>query len=73
MFIEMNIEIIGRFLGARRRELGISQQDLSEISGVSLHTLSDVESGSGNPTVKTLSLLLDPLGLELEVRVRRRA
>lgn len=55
---------------ARRRELGLTQQDLSDLSGVSVRFLHDLE--SDKPTVR-LDVLLsaaDALGLELELRVR---
>jgi transcriptional regulator with XRE-family HTH domain len=41
----MNRKKLGQLLKKRRNELGINQIDLSEISGVALHTISDIESG----------------------------
>lgn len=67
----MNTEAPGARIRARRRELGLSQRALAEITGVSLHTLSDVESGKGNPTLAILTRILKPLGLELSIRIRR--
>ena len=61
---------IGASIRERRKALGISQRDLSEIAGVSLHTISDVESGKGNPTIATLGRILEPLGLVLSVSIR---
>jgi len=69
-FIVMNVAELGATVRERRQELRLTQRALSEISGVSLHTLSDIESGKGNPTLETLDLLLEPLGLELSVAVR---
>jgi len=66
----MNTIALGHALRARRRELGISQRDLSDLAGVALHTVSDVESGKGNPTLSTVVALLAPLGLKLDVRIR---
>jgi len=66
----MNTIDLGHALRARRRELGISQRDLSDLAGVALHTVSDVESGKGNPTLSTVVALLAPLGLKLDVRIR---
>lgn len=65
----MNIEEIGRVIKKRRVMLKVSQQSLSEISGISVHALSDIESGKGNPTVKSLNLILETLGLKLQVGV----
>lgn len=72
MFISMNISThVGSVIRDRRRTLGISQRDLSQIAGVSLHTVSDIEMGRGNPTVTTLEQLLAPLGLVLSIELRR--
>ncbi len=71
IFILMNEEAsIGERIRERRKALGISQRDLSELAGVSLHTLSDIESGKGNPTRATLGGVLTPLGMVLSIRVR---
>jgi len=50
--------------------LGINQIDLSEISGVAHHTISDIESGKGNPTLQVINKICDILGMELLVRVK---
>ncbi|MFC1462791.1 helix-turn-helix domain-containing protein [Verrucomicrobiota bacterium] len=60
----------GQLVRERRVLLGIDQRDLSQISGVSIHTISDIEAGKGNPTVATLSRILDALGMELHVRIK---
>lgn len=54
---------------ARRKVLGISQQDLAEMSGVSLPTVKDIERGLANPSLSTISKLLDVLGMEIVYRV----
>lgn len=56
----------------RRKVLGISQQDLAEMSGISLPTVKDIERGIANPSLSTISKLLDVLGLEIAYRVRRK-
>ena len=54
----------------RRGVLGISQLDLAEMSGVSLATVKDIERGVGNPSMKTVTRILEVLGLEMEFRIR---
>ena len=66
----MNTTDIGFEIRRRRFALGLDQRALSELSGVALHTLSNIEGGSGNPTVSTLAKLLDALGMELNVRIK---
>ena len=56
---------ISKTLRERRRELGVSQADLARLSGLSLHGLSNIETGKGNPTVETLLKVLQVLGLEI--------
>ncbi len=67
----MNTGRIGKIIKARRDMLGIDQRALSEISGVAVHTLSNIESGGGNPTVKSLNRLLEALGMELRIEVQQ--
>lgn len=54
----------------RRISLRIDQRTLSEISGISVHTLSNVEAGNGNPTVAVLERVLNALGMELRVQIK---
>ena len=54
----------------RRKELGISQVDLAEMSGLSLATIKNIERGEGNPSYETISRLLEVLGMEISFRVR---
>ena len=65
----MNIEAIGRVIRERRSFLKIDQRALSELSGVSIHTLSNIESGKGNPTVAVLNKIVNVLGMELLIKV----
>ena len=55
----------------RRGVLGISQLDLAEMAGVSLATIKDIERGAGNPSMKTVTRILEVLGMEMEFRIRR--
>jgi len=66
----MSIEEFGKIIKKRRKTLNINQADLSEISEIALHTISDVESGKGNPTFIVLNKLCETLGLDLKVEVK---
>lgn len=61
---------IARLILERRKKLGLSQQDLSEISGVSIRTIISVESGKSNPSVNVLSKMIKPLGLIVSLSER---
>jgi transcriptional regulator with XRE-family HTH domain len=55
----------------RRDVLNLTQESLSELSGVGLRTLKQLEIGKGNPTLSTLEKLVDTLGLEIYIQVRK--
>ena len=55
---------ISTILKERRATLNISQLELSEMAGVSLATIKDLERGLGNPSLKTLERIAVVLGLE---------
>ena len=54
----------------RRKTLGLSQNDLAEMAGLSLATIKDIERGKGNPSMATVSKIMDVFGLEIIYRVR---
>ena len=66
----MNQKEFGNMIKERRKVLKINQDDLSEISEVALHTISDIESGKGNPTLNVMAKICDVLGLELDIRIK---
>ena len=49
----------------------ISQRELAELSGISLHSLSNLESGKGNPTLESLLKVADTLGVTITAGVNR--
>lgn len=61
----------GEEIKLRRKTLAISQRDLAEIAGVGLATIKDIERGKGNPSLSTISRILDVLGMEVLFRVRQ--
>lgn len=62
---------IGKIIKERRNFLEIDQLSFREIAEVSQHTLSVIENGTGNPSLSTLIKILDALGMELKVEVKR--
>ena len=64
-----HIDIIS-IIKTRRKSLGINQTMLADIAGVSLHTISDMESGKGNPSLELLHKITDSLGLEIILKVK---
>ena len=58
-------------LKKRRITLQVNQETLALLSGVSLRTVKQFESGKGNPTLETLQKLADVLGLELHLAIKK--
>jgi y4mF family transcriptional regulator len=61
---------IGEAIKSRRKMLHISQGLLADLSGVGINTLTKIERGEGNPTIGTLSRILDVLGMELKSQIK---
>ncbi|APW64436.1 MULTISPECIES: helix-turn-helix domain-containing protein [Arcobacteraceae] len=61
---------IGKTIKIRRKELNLELKDLQDYSGVNYVSISEIENGKANPTVKTLEKLLDVLGMELDIKVK---
>lgn len=57
----------------RREALGLTQQELSERSGVPRPTLAHLESGQGNPTLTVLIKVAAALGVGIEALVASKA
>lgn len=67
----MNLGDIGTYIRERRRTLGITLKDLTELSGIGINTLNKIELGKANPTFKILIGLFDLLGLEMSLSPKR--
>ncbi|MBR1887066.1 MAG: helix-turn-helix transcriptional regulator [Bacteroidales bacterium] len=62
---------IGTQIKKRRRLLKVTQRQLAAISGVGINTLTKIERNEANPTLDILQKILDTLGLELGVSVKK--
>jgi transcriptional regulator with XRE-family HTH domain len=60
---------VGRSVKARREALGIALRALASRSGVSASMISDIERGAKSPTISTLCLLADALGVPISALV----
>ncbi len=67
----MELKEIGQLIKKRREFLNLRQEDLSELSNVTIKTIHLVEQGSGNPSFETLNKLSEVLGLELMLQVKK--
>lgn len=60
------IEVIHSIVN-KRRELGLSQRDLSEKTGIPQPSIARLETLRSKPSLQTLLKLMQPLGLKLTV------
>jgi y4mF family transcriptional regulator len=65
-------ELIATEVRNRRAALGLSQQNLADMAGVSERFIRFVEQGKPSVQLDSLTAVLDTLGLELHVRTRTR-
>ena len=67
--MEPTVNKIGKIIKKRRKELNLELKDLQDYSGVNYASISDIENGKANPTIKTLEKLLDVLGMQINIEV----
>ncbi len=60
-------EILKAIITARS-ELGLTQAELSEKTGINQADISRIENGNGNPSLRTLKRLASAMGKQLEIR-----
>ena len=63
--------IIIKQIKERREMLKITQEALADLAGVGLRTLKQLESGKANPSFNTLQKIVDVLGMELILQVKK--
>ncbi|CAG5086059.1 helix-turn-helix domain-containing protein [Parvicella tangerina] len=67
----MFIQELGKEIKARRKTLGITQQDLADLAGVNINTVIRIEGAKINPTVEVVSAIADVLGMELRLEIKQ--
>ena len=67
----MKLAEIGQLVAKRRVDLALKQEDLSELAGVTIKTIYQLESGKGNPSFSTLEKILRVLGLDIVVTIKK--
>ena len=64
-----NLEL-GVQISDRRKSMGISQKQLAVYTGLSVVTLSHIESGKANPSLETLNEIFHYLNLEFKLMLK---
>lgn len=60
----------GSIIKERRKSLSITQRELATLSGVSINTLTKIERGEANPSLKVITNILDTLGLQMDIKIK---
>ena len=61
------ISTIAKNIKKYRAKLGISQDKLSKLASITLHTITKIESGSTpNPTIETMTKIAKGLGVSID-------
>lgn len=68
----MLVKHLGETIKNRRKELSITQPHLAELAKVSTNTLYKLERGQGNPSLDVLNKLVEVLGMELTLDVKKK-
>lgn len=68
----MDLKRIGENISERRGQLKLRQEDLSEMSGLTVRSIYNIEQGIGNPSFETLSKICSVLGMEIILQIRNR-
>ncbi len=64
--LEPEFQIIQAFIDARKKT-GLTQKELSDITGIAQGDISKLENGNANPSIQTLKRLADGLGKKLKI------
>ena len=64
--LEPEFSIVQALIDARK-ESGLTQKQLSERTGIARADISKLESGNGNPSIKTLQRLAAGMGMRVKI------
>jgi HTH-type transcriptional regulator/antitoxin HipB len=67
----MDTEELGKIIRARRKVLNLTIGELSEYTGLSRTTISDIELGKTNPRLDIINEIFRFLNLEMKIEVKQ--
>ena len=66
------LSIIAKNIKKYREKKGISQDKLSKLAGITLHTITKIESGATpDPRIETVKKIADALGISVDDLLRK--
>lgn len=61
---------LGNIIKERRKALSITQKELAALAGIGINTLTKIERGEANPSLKVVMSILNTLGLEIDIKIK---
>ena len=61
--------MVGNAVAAARAKKGLSQNELSKLTGIDQSDISKIERGVANPSIGTLNRIAEALGAQLEISI----
>lgn len=61
---------LGTIIKERRKALSITQRELAALAGIGINTLTKIERGEANPSLKAVISILDTLGLKMDIKIK---
>lgn len=68
----MDKQEIGQLMRDRRVELKITQQEVSDMTGISTPIISALENATSNISLSNLLEMLDVLGLDIKIGIKEK-
>jgi DNA-binding XRE family transcriptional regulator len=65
-----NLPDLTKKIKARREQLGYTQTDLAELTGVGIKTIRSIETGQANTGIMFWLKIADVLGLEMKIQFK---
>jgi len=62
---------IGQLIQQRRKQLKITQPHLAELADVNVNTIYRIERNEANPTILILNRILEVLGMEIKIEIKK--
>ena len=66
----MDLKQIGSQIAQRRKQFKLRQEDLAEMSDVTVRSIYKLEEGKENPTFLTMYKICEVLGLEININIK---
>lgn len=65
-----NAERLGQLIRRRRRDLGLTQTEVAEVSDTNLRLISELERGKPTARLENVMRVLETLGIDLRAEIR---